>query len=775
MADMEGFVIKNLSLISLCFLASVAVSSDTLKQGEILNSSTFLVSQQKMFTLGFFKTDGSRDSYLGIWYNENYPYKVWVGNRNRPIANNSGVLTIDNDGGLIIKHNGGEPIKLYGVQTGTNVSAVLLDSGNFQLVEVGENNLQKRVLWESFDYPTDNWTLNSWLRKDSPASGAFSMEWDPSKSRLVIRYRGVKYWSSGMLGDKDFEHIETDTFNVNYAFKNVSNENEEYFTYSIIKNPEMPQDIQYRNFIAGLQLNYQGQLNDGRIFTLSAVFCYGYNTDGGCELWDQPKCRNHHQKFDLRSGYFVEGSVWDQNENLSESDCRANCWSDCSCVGYRGDLGSGCQYWRTRRQFYQDYSGNSMKQYIIVTDPPGRKLKWIWIVIPLASVFALLVLGLFYYRTRRKIRKHGQVEKRNVREIIELLAPDTNEIESDGNEDDDIKVFSFRSIYAATHGFSPENKLGEGGFGPVYKGRLVDGQEIAVKELSRTSEQGVVEFKNELTLIAKLQHVNLVRLLGCCIRGGDEKMLIYEYMVNKSLDSFLFDSSQKKKLTWEKRLNIIEGIAQGLLYLHKYSRLKIIHRDLKASNILLDENLYPKISDFGMARIFKQNILEASTRRIVGTYGYMAPEYAREGIFSVKSDVFSFGILLIEIVSGRKNNSFYRADADGPLNLVEHAWDLWNKNAVIELVDQMLNDSSIRYQVLRCIHVGLLCVEDRAVDRPTMADIISMLTGDSMELQAPKKPSFVSGISAQDEEDSNRNKSRKFSANKLSISTMDGR
>ncbi|KAF8411255.1 hypothetical protein HHK36_003802 [Tetracentron sinense] len=292
----------------------------------------------------------------------------------------------------------------------------------------------------------------------------------------------------------------------------------------------------------------------------------------------------------------------------------------------------------------------------------------------------------------------------------------------------------------ATNNFHLANKLGEGGFGPVYKGKLFDGREIAVKRLSRSSGQGLEEFKNEVIVISRLQHKNLVRLLGCCTEG-EEKMLIYEYMPNRSLDAFLFDPEKQSLLGWRKRFLIIEGIGRGLVYLHRDSRLRIIHRDLKASNILLDEDLNPKISDFGMARIFGGDQDQANTRRVVGTYGYMSPEYAMEGRFSEKSDVFSFGVLLLEIVSGRRNISFYHhVEA---LSLLGYAWQLWNEEKILELVEPTLCELSFQKEVLRCIHVGLLCVQEFAKDRPTMSTIVSMLISEITTLPTPKQPAFT--------------------------------
>ncbi|XP_059435788.1 cysteine-rich receptor-like protein kinase 10 [Corylus avellana] len=303
----------------------------------------------------------------------------------------------------------------------------------------------------------------------------------------------------------------------------------------------------------------------------------------------------------------------------------------------------------------------------------------------------------------------------------------------------EMHYFNLRTMQAATNNFSDANKLGEGGFGPVYKGKLIDGKEIAVKRLSMKSKQGLEEFKNEVLLIVKLQHKHLVRLLGCCLEGG-EKLLVYEYMANTSLDAFLFDPAKSGILDWAKRTNILNGIARGLLYLHEDSRLKIIHRDMKASNVLLDDDMNPKISDFGTARIYKKGIEEANTNRVVGTYGYMAPEYAMEGQFSVKSDVYSFGVLMLEIISGKKNMGFYHPEHGE--SLLSIAWRLWNEGKGLELIDQTLVDTCPRSQALRLIHIALLCVQEDPSERPTMSMVVLMFGSSSINLPRPLAPPF---------------------------------
>ncbi|XVF38486.1 hypothetical protein REPUB_Repub20aG0106300 [Reevesia pubescens] len=308
-------------------------------------------------------------------------------------------------------------------------------------------------------------------------------------------------------------------------------------------------------------------------------------------------------------------------------------------------------------------------------------------------------------------------------------------------EDSELKSLQFNLsiVKAATNDFHDANRLGQGGFGSVYKGKLQNGQEIAVKRLSRHSSQGELEFQNEISLLAKLQHRNLVRLLGFCLEGT-ERILLYELVSNGSLDQFIFDSIKRGQLNWEMCYKIICGIARGILYLHEDSCLRIVHRDLKASNVLLDEEMNPKISDFGMARLFSLNQIQGNTCRTVGTYGYMAPEYALHGQFSVKSDVFSFGVLLLETLSGKKNS--WMNDSGELEHLPSYAWKNWIEGAAENLIHPTIRSSS-NGEIMRCIHIGLLCVQEHTAKRPTMASVVLMLNSNSMSLPTPTQPAFL--------------------------------
>lgn len=340
--------------------------------------------------------------------------------------------------------------------------------------------------------------------------------------------------------------------------------------------------------------------------------------------------------------------------------------------------------------------------------------------------------------------------------------------------------YDLETLQLATNSFSEENKIAEGGFGGVYKGILSNGQEIAVKRLSKSSGQGAQEFKNEVLFIAKLQHRNLVRLLGFCLAEG-EKLLVYEYVPNKSLDHFIFDPKKQGQLDWVKRYKIIGGIARGMLYLHEDSRLRIIHRDLKASNVLLDADMNPKVSDFGMAKIFGVDQIQGNTSRVVGTYGYMSPEYAMHGKFSVKSDVYSFGVLVLEIISSKRNSSFYQSGY--AKDLLSYAWKQWKDGKHMEFVDPTIRESCSSSEVLRCMHLGLLCVQEALDERPTMARAMLMLdTHSTIFPPVPKEPAFFSrsvtessssekGISS----DQSTSKSVPWSVNDISVSEVEAR
>ncbi|KAI3969382.1 hypothetical protein MKX01_019943 [Papaver californicum] len=286
--------------------------------------------------------------------------------------------------------------------------------------------------------------------------------------------------------------------------------------------------------------------------------------------------------------------------------------------------------------------------------------------------------------------------------------------------------FTLRQIKAATNTFAAENKIGEGGFGPVYKGYLLDGTIIAVKQLSSKSKQGNREFVNEIGMISGLTHPNLAKLYGCCIEGN-QLLLIYEYLENNCLAPALFgEEGVQLKLDWPTRHKICVGIARGLTFLHEESRLKIVHRDIKCTNVLLDKDLNPKISDFGLAKLDEEDDTHISTR-IAGTRGYMAPEYALRGYLTDKADVYSFGVVALELVSGKSNIS-YRTKEEC-VYLLDWALVLQKNGNLMELVDPKLGSKFDKEEVLRMINIALMCTNTSPTLRPKMSSVISMLEG----------------------------------------------
>ncbi|RWR93558.1 receptor-like serine/threonine-protein kinase SD1-8 [Cinnamomum micranthum f. kanehirae] len=790
-----------ISLVFLSLWNPCSDAAESITNTQSLATFETLVSPNRNFVLGFFTPTSASGFYVGIWVsNDTTRQVVWVANRENPIRYFSPSLKINHSGNLVISSDYYEEIPITSVtwaSTTTNTSAKLLDNGNLVLVE-GANG---RVLWQSFDHPTDTLlpgmklrNLTSWLNDEVPYPGPFTLGIDPNgTNRFVIYYRGVVYWTSRLWNVSEYvkgSHMYH-PHSIHYRFE--SDKDGKYFIFTINQTANDDQPI--LNWV----MTSSGQVGRGGWFMLSTTGlwwrevepkspCDGTNEEDGsvgCRGRAWPKCGDRNGSAFSKDKTTIGYNKEEYNSTIALRDCEFTCRSSCACIAYNtaSDDGTGCLFWHddVKEQAYMEpynvsaFIREDRKNLLTTVDKnPGRKRWSLWaiIMLPVSFIIFLSVCILCGVLQRKIVRKEEKNAKREL-SVLELHAnrKDGENFSDIGKMGLELPIFSFYNVLAATDNFLVANKLGEGGFGPVYKGKLLNEQEVAMKRLSRNSGQGPEEFKNEILSISKLQHKNLVKLIGICLHR-EEKILIYEYMPNKSLDFFLFDPSKREILDWEKRVHIIDGIAQGLLYLHKYSRLTVIHRDLKASNILLDGDMNPKISDFGMARIFSGNEAKANTNRVVGTYGYMSPEYAMEGLFSVKSDVFSFGVLLLEIMTSKKNTRFQHSDHS--LNLLGYAWELYNEGRGLELIDPILVDSSLATELVRYIHVALLCVQERATDRPTMSEVILFLTNQNADMLSPRQPAFFIGRNAP-ATSSPSSRPRPCSVNDVTISTMDGR
>ncbi|WVZ96086.1 hypothetical protein U9M48_041768 [Paspalum notatum var. saurae] len=330
--------------------------------------------------------------------------------------------------------------------------------------------------------------------------------------------------------------------------------------------------------------------------------------------------------------------------------------------------------------------------------------------------------------------------------------------------------FKYEQLRTATDEFNQINKLGQGGYGSVYKGVLPDGREVAVKRLIFNKRHCVEQFFNEVRLISQVRHKNLVKLLGCSVEGP-ESLLVYEYLCNTSLDHYLFDASKKNVLDWERRFEIVLGTAEGLSYLHNASDIRIIHRDIKAGNILLDERFRPKIADFGLARNFMEDQSHLRTG-LAGTFGYMAPEYIVHGQLTEKADIYSYGVLVLEIITGRKNHNSVALSEEG-LSLMALIWYHYNAGTLMELLDQDLGDQCSEEDALLVFHVGLLCAQALPNLRPPMWKVVEMLSSRDKELPRPTQPPFIN-VKGSSNILSNADRPP-FSLNQLSVSEVQAR
>ncbi|KAM3390159.1 hypothetical protein ACQJBY_012001 [Aegilops geniculata] len=655
----------------LLFLSSFCKSDDQLTQAKPLTHDDKLISKSGDFALGFFSpTTSNKSFYLGIWYHS-LPGPctiVWVANRDNPINTPlSAKLIFTNNSQMALSDSRGHNIWT----TPSNITAgapgayaELSNFGNFVLRLPSDTDI-----WQSFDHPTDTMLagmrfvvshkaqvvtrLVAWKGLDDPSSGDLSFSGDPSALDLQLvtwnktrPYCRIGVWNGVLVTGGTYL---SNTSSILYQTV-VNSGDEFYFTYAISDNSVYTRiTLDYTGKYKSLAWNTHSSswtfiggcpTAACELYASCGPFSYcdltqtvpacqcleGFETiddanfSNGCRRKQALKCGNQSHFVALLGMKVPDKFLHIHNRSLDE--CEAECRRNCSCAAYAyanlsGTIGmadlSRCLVWSGELVDTGKAITSGESLYFRLADTPVyNEISSVKIIIPIIAGLLLLscVCLVWMYKYRGKLQKK---EKQN--KLLRGYFSTSNNLEGKHTE---FPIVSYGDILSATIFFAHSNFLGRGGFGNVYKGTLEGGNEVAVKRLSQSSGQGIVEFKNEVILIAKLQHKNLVRLLGSCIHE-DEKLLIYEYLPNKSLDVFLFDASRKHVLDWSTRFKIIKGIARGLLYLHQDSRLTIIHRDLKASNILLDTEMTPKISDFGMARIFATNQNQANTTRVVGT------------------------------------------------------------------------------------------------------------------------------------------------------------
>ncbi|KAJ1294876.1 hypothetical protein BS78_01G179900 [Paspalum vaginatum] len=799
-----------ISLVVCSFsLLPPSASSDSrlLLPNEPLTVGSTLISDDDTFALGFFSLSNSTRNhyyYVGIWYNQ-IPKDniVWVANRATPITDpSSATLALTNTSDLVVSGTDGQLIWTANVSAPGNTTsgeATLDNTGNLIL-----RTSEGVILWQSFDYPTDTLLLGmkfrvthnthalqsliSWKSPQDPSPGSFSFSADPNEFLQRFVWNGSRpYWRGPVF--KNYvsygSYMESIRSSIYVTIRHI--DDEIYISFGVIGDSSSSAVKIKMDYSGKLKfLIWESNMSEWNILVAEPnhkCSTYGYcgpfgycdytepiaackcidgfepisNTnmsDGrsleGCRRKEALRCDRGNSFLTLTDMKIPDKFVYVKNRSFDE--CTVECARNCSCTAYayanmnttdiNGDE-TRCLLWMgdlidTQKLIGEENLYIRVNNFSVSEDE--KRSHVLKITLPVVSSLLILICMCLLWICNCRAK---QGNKQNWKEMISGGLSTSDEL-----VDEKFPFISFREIVLATNNFSSSNMLGHGGFGYVYKGTLRCGKRIAVKRLSKGSGQGVLEFRNEVILIAKLQHRNLVKLLGFCIH----------------------DSTKRPLLRWSIRFNIIIGIARGLLYLHQDSRLKIIHRDLKPSNILLDAEMNPMISDFGMARIFYGNQQQGNTNRVVGTYGYMSPEYALEGVFSVKSDVYSFGVLVLEIVSGSKISSMLTTE-DYP-NIIAYAWSLWKDGNTKDFVDPSIVESCSLDETSQCIHIGLLCVQDNPNARPLMSAVVSILENGDTSLPPPKQPIYFAERNNGSYEAA---EAPVDSANTMSITELEGR
>ncbi|XP_057746426.1 G-type lectin S-receptor-like serine/threonine-protein kinase At2g19130 [Arachis stenosperma] len=756
--------------ITICFSfhphnSHAALTSITSNQS--LSGDQTLVSKDESFELGFFKPGNTSIYYIGMWYKKRVSQRtyVWVANRDNPVSDkNSAKLTIS-EGNLVLLDESQKQVWSTNLSPSNSDSraAVLLDSGNLVLSDK-PNPSESESLWQSFDHPTDTWLpggkikldkktgkpqyLTSWKNTQDPGTGLFSLELDPkgSKAYLILWNKTKEYWTSGTWNGQIFSGVPEMRLNYIYNFSFHDEHDEAYFTYTVYNSSilsrfvmDVSGQIKQFSWLDNTQnwnLFWSQPRQQCEVYTFCGAFgsctensmpycsCLtGYEPSNssnwnledyssGCKRRAKFQCETANPNGGAKDRFmeFPNMAVPNNSEALSAGnaeECASSCLNQCSCTAYAFNT-KGCSIFKgdllNLQQLTQgDSSGQTLFLRLAASEFHDSKSNKGTIIGAVAGgvgaiVVVLAALICFLVRRRRRIQTGTTMEGSLV-------------------------AFAYRDLQNATKNFS--EKLGGGGFGSVFKGTLSDSSVIAVKKLESIS-QGEKQFRTEVSTIGTVQHVNLVRLRGFCSEGT-RKLLVYDFMPNGSLDSSLFHEKDSKGLDWKTRYQIALGTARGLTYLHEKCRDCIIHCDVKPENILLDAEFCPKVADFGLAKLVGRDFSRVLTT-MRGTRGYLAPEWISGVPITAKADVYSYGMMLFELVSGRRNSE---PSEDGQVRFfpTTAAYTVNQGGNVLDLLDPKLEGNADIDEVVRVIKVASWCVQDDEAQRPSMGQVVQILEG----------------------------------------------